>query len=98
MDNISIKGVVGKLRLLKFSFGGVWSADNFPRMNSGPRFQIVNTSPKNFKGTSLAITCSHSINIQKLSQTKKNQEINKHCNLEQPENSAKFFHSFPGTI
>ena len=51
MDNISIKGVVGKLRLLKFSFGDVWSADNFPRMNSGARFQIVNTSPKNFKGT-----------------------------------------------
>ena len=56
MDNISIKGVVGKLRLLKFPFGGVWSADNFPRMNSGPRFQIVSTSPKKFKGTQLQST------------------------------------------
>ena len=51
MDNVSLKNIVRNFRLLKFSFGGVWSADNFPRIEKGPRFQIINTSPVKLKGT-----------------------------------------------
>ena len=53
MDNITIERVCQQFSNLKFAFGGVWSADNFPRIKqSGKiRFQIVNTSPKKLPGT-----------------------------------------------
>ena len=74
MDNISIK-VVDKLRLLKFSFGGVWLADNFPRMNSGPRFQIVNTSPKNFKGTHWLLLVAIQSTFKSSAKQKRNKKL-----------------------
>ena len=47
MDNVTLEKVVYQFRTLKFTFGGVWSADNFPKISSSRKqrtFQIVNTA------------------------------------------------------
>ena len=54
MDNVSLKNIVRNFRLLKFSRYLV-SADNFPRIEKGPRFQIINTSPVKLKGSHLIL-------------------------------------------
>ena len=52
MDNVSIKKVAKKFCHLKFTFGGVWSANNFPKIAQlSARFQIINTSPSYMRGT-----------------------------------------------
>ena len=52
MDNRSITAVVKKIGQLKFAFGGVWSAENFPKVSKKrTMFQIINTSKSNMKGT-----------------------------------------------
>ena len=67
-------------------------------MNTSPRFQIVNTSPKNIKGTHWLLLVAIQSTFKSSTKQKKKQEVNKHCNQEQPENSSQFFHSFPRTI
>ena len=53
MDNFAISAIVAQIQILKYSFNGVWSADNFPILSScstKPLFQIINTSPSNSAG------------------------------------------------
>lgn len=52
MDNFAISAIVAQIQILKYSFNGVWSADNFPVLSSctKPLFQIINTSPSNSAG------------------------------------------------
>ena len=82
MDNISIKIAVGKWRLLKLLWRSLVCRQFFENEH---RFRLSNCKyvSKKHQGNSLAITCSDSISIQKLNQTKNKQELNKHCNLEQ---------------
>ena len=94
MDNISIKKVVGKLRLLKFSFGGVWSADNFPRMNSGPRFQNVNTSPKNLKGTHWLLLVAIQSTFKSSTKQKRNKKLTNIVIWNSPKIPLNFFTHF----
>ena len=63
-------------------------------MNSVPRFQIVNASPKNLKRTHWLLLVAIQSTFKSSTKQKKKQEINKHCNLEQPENSTHFQEQF----
>ena len=52
MDSVSIAAVVKQFKELKFVFGGVWSADNFPKVDKkAVVFQIINTSKSKTRGT-----------------------------------------------
>ena len=77
MDNRSITAVVKKIGQLKFAFGGVWSAENFPKVSKKrTMFQIINTSKSNMKGT-------HWILLLTVPQSYKGNSRKKSCNLRQ---------------
>ena len=63
MDNTTIRHVADNFNLLKFTFGGVWSANNFPIIaKRSALFQIINTSPSYMRGTHwILIVAFHSI-------------------------------------
>lgn len=66
MDNLSLKKVAKQCGPTSHTFGGIWSSDNFPRINKQSelkrrrkskmissqliKFQIINSSPSNTKG------------------------------------------------
>ena len=77
MDNRSITAVVKKIGQLKFAFGGVWSAENFPKVSKKrTMFRIINTSKSNMKGT-------HWILLLTVPQSYKRNSRKKSCNLRQ---------------
>ena len=77
MDNRSITAVVKKIGQLKFVFGGVWSAENFPKVSKKrSMFQIINTSKSNMKST-------HWILLLTVPQSYKRNSRKKSCNLRQ---------------
>ena len=63
MDNATFRHVAKNFNLLKFTFGGVWSANNFPiTAKRGAHFQIIITSPSYMRGTHwIPIVAIHSI-------------------------------------
>ena len=59
MDNYYIHSIVEQCPVLKFKFGGVWSADDFPKLKKNSTFIIVNASGKKEPGTHwLLLVCT----------------------------------------
>ena len=74
MDNISLKKVAMQSGLTHYTFRGIWSCDNFPKLNEKDgkkktltlctviKFQIINSAPSNTSGQHWLLLIAININ------------------------------------